>query len=86
MEKDGFFIRNSSRYLCFLNHMALGSSCSVKVIPGDLAWLPMYGPALNPNWVYATVVTILGIIMVLRHHENIARIRNGTERKITWMK
>ena len=57
-----------------------------KVIPGDLAWLPMYGPSLNPNWVYATVVTIMGIVMICRHHENIARLRAGTERKITWMK
>ena len=57
-----------------------------KVIPGDLAWLPMYGPGLNPNWTYATVVTILAIVMIARHHENIARIRAGTERKITWMK
>lgn len=57
-----------------------------KVIPGDLVWLPMYGPCLNPNWVYATVVTILGAVMVARHHENIKRIANGTERKITWMK
>ena len=55
-------------------------------IPNDLKWLPMYGPGLNPNWVYATVVTILGGVMVARHHENIKRIRAGTERKITWMK
>ncbi len=58
----------------------------VKVIPGDMAWLPMYGPSLNPNWVYATVVTIMGAVMIYRHHENIARLRAGTERKITWMK
>lgn len=58
----------------------------LKAIPGDLAWLPMYGPGLNPNWTYATVVTILAIVMIARHHENIARIRAGTERKITWMK
>ena len=58
----------------------------VKVIPGDWAWLPMYGPSLNPNWVYATVVTILGAVMVARHHQNIKRIIAGEERKITWMK
>ena len=57
-----------------------------KVIPGDLVWLPMYGPCLNPNWVYATVVTFLGAVMVARHHENIKRIMAGTERKISWMK
>ena len=55
-------------------------------IPNDLKWLPMYGPGLNPNWVYATVVTILGAVMVARHHENIKRILAGEERKITWMK
>ena len=55
-------------------------------IPNDLKWLPMYGPSLNPNWVYATIVTIMGAVMVWRHHENIGRIVNGTERKITWMK
>ena len=58
----------------------------VKVIPGDWAWLPMYGPSLNPNWVYATVVTILGAVMVARHHQIIKRIMAGDERKITWMK
>ncbi len=56
-----------------------------KVIPNDIAWLPMYGPSLNPNWVYATVVTIMAIVMIARHHENIARLRAGTERKIKWM-
>lgn len=59
---------------------------AVKVIPGNLAWLPMYGPGLNPNWVYAAVVTFLGAVMIARHHENIKRIVEGTERKITWMK
>lgn len=55
-------------------------------IPADLKCLPMYGPSLNPNWVYATTVTIMGAVTIWRHHENIARIRAGTERKITWMK
>ena len=54
-------------------------------IPYDLKWLPMYGPCLNPNLVYATVVTFLGAVIIARHHENIKRINAGTERKITWM-
>lgn len=56
-----------------------------KIVPGEWAWLPMYGPSLNPNWVFATTVTILGAVMVARHHENIARIKARTERKIKWM-
>ena len=47
---------------------------------------PMYGPSLFPDWTYAAVVTFMGGLMVARHHQNIGRIINGTERKITWMK
>ena len=57
-----------------------------NLIPADLKWLPMWGPLLNPNWVYAIVVTFLGAVMIYRHKENIKRIKAGTERKITWMK
>lgn len=57
-----------------------------KVIPGNLAWLPMYGPLLNPDITYACTVTFIGAVMIARHHENIKRIREGTERKIKWMK
>lgn len=58
----------------------------LKVIPSNLAWLPMYGPTLNPDWLYASVVTVMGALMIIRHHENIKRLAAGTERKITWMK
>ena len=34
-------------------------------IPADLKWLPIYGPSLNPNWVYATTVTIMGAVTIL---------------------
>jgi glycerol-3-phosphate acyltransferase PlsY len=30
-------------------------------------------------------MTILVAIMVYRHHENIGRIKAGTERKVHWM-
>lgn len=57
-----------------------------NVVSPEWAWLPMYGPTLNLNWTYATVITILGIVMTIRHHENIKRLIAGNERKITWMK
>ena len=47
---------------------------------------PMYGPSLFPDWTYAAVITFLGGLTIIRHHANIGRILNGTERKITWMK
>lgn len=56
------------------------------VIPADISLLPSYGPTLEVNWVAAIVVTLMAGIMIWRHHENIARIKAGTERKITWMK
>ncbi len=34
----------------------------------------------------AIVLTILSAIIVIRHHGNIARLKEGTESKITWMK
>ena len=60
----------------------------VLTIPAvrNICWLPMYGPLLNPDITYACTVTVIGAVMVARHHENIKRLREGTERKITWMK
>lgn len=60
--------------------------CSIEVIPTDMFFFPMYGPTLNANWVYASVLTLMSIILIVRHHENIDRLKSGTERKIKWMK
>lgn len=59
--------------------------CHFNVLTG-FEWLATYGATLRIDFVAATVITIMGIIVIIRHHENIARLRNGTERKITWMK
>lgn len=56
------------------------------VIPEDLYWLPMWGPNLIGSWVYAIMLTVMTAIMTARHHENIKRLIDGTERKIKWMK
>jgi glycerol-3-phosphate acyltransferase PlsY len=51
----------------------------------------MYTLALGPQsmvwglW-YAIVMTIIYVILVIRHHANIKRIEEGKESKITWMK
>lgn len=56
------------------------------VINGWINWLPAYGPTFEYGYVYASVLTFAAAILTLRHHENIKRIKAGTERKITWMK
>ncbi len=55
------------------------------VIPGNWAMFGSYGPIMLPNYVYAIVVTIMALLLIAAHRENIKRIRQGAERKITWM-
>ena len=55
-------------------------------IPHDLYTLPMYGATLMPGWLFSTIVTICAILVVIRHKENIKRLKEGTERTISWMK
>ena len=57
----------------------------LKVIPVDYICIICWAPLLYFNYVFAIVMTILVAIMVYRHHENIGRIKAGTERKVHWM-
>ena len=56
------------------------------VIPSNLYLLPMYGPTLMPGWLFSTCVTLCSILLIIRHKDNIKRLKEGTERTITWMK
>ena len=60
----------------------------LKVFPTDNIY-PLFfinwGPMLYMNYVYAIVMTLIVAIMIYRHHENIGRLKAGTERKIKWM-
>ena len=57
-----------------------------KAVPEDLYWLPMWGPNLIGNWIFAIDITIMSGIMIARHHSNIDRLVHGCERRVTWMK
>ncbi len=70
--------------LCWIWVILLWTIPAIRT--NNLGWLPMYGPLLNADITFALTVTIIGAVMVVRHHENIKRLREGTERKITWMK
>lgn len=39
-----------------------------------------------PNWQYAVIVFIMAILVFIRHHENIVRLKNNEERTIKWLK
>lgn len=55
-------------------------------ISGELVWLPGYGPGLYCNYVFSIVLTFSATILTIKHKANFARIKNGTESKIKWMK
>ena len=57
----------------------------LKVIPEKFLFIINWGPMFYFNYVYAIVMTILVIVMIIRHHENIGRLRAGTERKVRWL-
>ena len=38
------------------------------------------------GWEFPTIITLMSILVIVRHTANIKRIKEGTERKITWMK
>ena len=56
------------------------------IIKGWVIWLPAFGPIFEFDYVYASVITFAAIILTIRHRPNIQRIKEGTERKISWMK
>ena len=57
----------------------------LKVIPEQFICIINWAPLLYSNYIFAIVMTILVAVMIYRHHENIGRIKNGTERKVHWM-
>jgi len=91
-----FAILKKTKYVS-LTSMLIGviSSCMAwiwailvlcNVLPDGYQWFVCYGPTINAaSYVYAIVITLMTILMIVRHKANIERLRNGTERKIKWM-
>lgn len=44
-----------------------------------------WGSYLLAGWEYASVATIISLLLIIRHAPNIKRLINHEERKITWM-
>lgn len=59
---------------------------ALRIIPDNLIFVILWGPMFYLNYVYAIIMTIMVAIMIIRHHQNIARLRAGNERKFNWWK
>lgn len=57
-----------------------------KVIEGQWSWIISYGPSLDCGYMFAISTTIGATILTIKHKDNIKRLKEGNERKITWMK
>lgn len=62
------------------------SLITFHVIPLELMVIFQYGPLFYFNYVFAIVITIQATVMIIRHHENINRLRAGNEKKVKWIK
>ncbi len=56
------------------------------VLQGQWCWLASFGPSIELGYVHSIICTFGATVLTIRHSANIKRIREGTERKITWMK
>lgn len=59
---------------------------ATKTISGSTVWIINYGPSLECNYVFAICLTFAAVFLTYFHKDNIKRLYNKTERKITWMK
>ncbi len=59
----------------------LGTNCN-DIIASYMMWFN-FGPTIS---IYYPIITTLGcIILIIRHKQNIIRLINGTESKVTWI-
>ena len=59
--------------------------CLTKVVAGYETFVS-FGNTLAIDWVAAIVLFLQGILIVIRHSENIKRLKNHTENKTYWVK
>ena len=56
-----------------------------NVISGTDIWFIGYGPTVELNYVFASVLTIGATLLTIKHKANILRIKAGTENKVKWL-
>lgn len=64
---------------------SLTSFITFKILPTNLAFLFQWGSILYCNYIFAIVMSLEVIVMIIRHRENIKRLKAGNERTINWL-
>lgn len=57
-----------------------------KVVTGSTVSIVTYGATFECNWLFAVCLTFAAGLLTFTHRTNISRLKNHSERKITWMK
>ena len=82
-----FIILKWKRYvsLASIACAIIGALLSFLAFIPEVSNIVFYGPTMVGGIELSIVLVILATFVVVRHRENIARLRNGNERKIKWM-
>ncbi|MGX4686116.1 glycerol-3-phosphate 1-O-acyltransferase PlsY [Vagococcus sp. JNUCC 83] len=84
-----FFIYSASLFILFLfltSTVSLASMISAVIITISTVVLPIYAPFIlsEQNWLLTSLAVAITLFIIIRHRDNIKRIRTGTENKINF--
>lgn len=82
-----FLILKLKKYVSLASILSsvLAAFCSLLIFISPINEILLY-PCLAAHFIFVIIITLLSLFLVMRHHENIKRIKKGTESKIKWMK
>lgn len=84
-----FFIYSASLFILFLfltSTVSLASMISAVIITISTVVLPIYAPFIlsEQNWLLTSLAVAITLFIIIRHRDNIKRIKIGTESKINF--
>lgn len=84
-----FFIYSTSLFIIFLfltSTVSLSSMISAIIITISTIVLPIYAPFIlaEQNWLLTTLAVAITLFIIVRHRDNIKRIKAGTESKVNF--
>ena len=84
-----FFIYSASLFIIFLfltSTVSLSSMISAIIITISTIVLPIYAPFIlaEQNWLLTSLAVAITLFIIIRHRDNIKRIKAGTESKVNF--